>query len=67
MADLIIDGVNQCMLCNRFIGGLSCDAFLLIPSEIYDNKHDHTKPFKGDNGIRFEPISNEKRPDSPQE
>lgn len=34
-----------------------CKAFKgEIPNEILSGKNDHTKPFKGDNGIRFEPI-----------
>lgn len=34
-----------------------CDAFLEgIPEEIFYNNADHTIPFPGDNGIRFEPI-----------
>ena len=37
---------------------LECDAFPNgIPEEIFIlGESDHTKPFKGDNGIRFEPI-----------
>ena len=33
-------------VCNAFPGG--------IPMEIYLNKVSHKKPYKGDNGIRFE-------------
>jgi len=29
-----------------------------IPPEIRLNKHDHKKPYKGDNGIQFEPLEN---------
>ena len=36
---------------------LSCKAYPDgIPKEIITSEHDHTKPFKGDNGIRFEPV-----------
>jgi len=32
-----------------------CAAFLSgIPSEIWTGKNNHTKPYKGDRGIRFE-------------
>jgi len=38
-------------------GPFFCDAFPDgIPSLIIDNAADHRKPFKGDQGIRFEPI-----------
>jgi len=47
---------NICWNCiHRF--GWSCKAFPKgIPDEIFNNEHDHTKPYKGDNGIQFEPI-----------
>jgi len=42
----------------RFI----CKAFSKgIPDEIIKSEHDHTKPFKGDNGIQFEPIEDIKK------
>ena len=50
----------QCAECKHLIGNLKCKAFDIIPNEIFvSGKHDHTKPFKGDNGIRFEPIEDE--------
>lgn len=27
-----------------------------IPEKIIVGEHDHRKPFKGDNGIQFEPV-----------
>ena len=34
-----------------------CKAFPKgIPKKIITGEHDHTKPYKGDHGIRFEPI-----------
>ena len=33
-----------------------CKAFKKIPLPIWEGKHKHRKPYKGDNGIRFEPI-----------
>jgi hypothetical protein len=48
----------MCLRCKHFIDDerLICKAFPRgIPKEILLSA-DHTKPFKGDNGIRFEPI-----------
>ena len=37
-----------------------CAAFPdSVPMEIIMSQHDHTKPYPGDNGIRFEPIEDE--------
>jgi len=37
--------------------GRTCKAFPEgIPDEIWLGKNKHTKPYKGDNGIQFEPI-----------
>lgn len=48
---------NQCPVCKFYIEGLKCKAFPKgIPEEILIGESDHTEPFKGDNGIRFEPI-----------
>jgi hypothetical protein len=47
----------QCNRCSNYLKNGKCMAFLnRIPDEILDGEHDHTKPFPGDNGIRFEPI-----------
>ena len=49
-----------CMACNHYAWGdseiLSCKAYPKgIPEAILTGDHDHTKPYKGDNGIQFEP------------
>tara|TARA_Y100000310_G_C20517090_1_gene731717 strand:- start:23 stop:208 length:186 start_codon:yes stop_codon:yes gene_type:complete len=47
----------QCALCENLKKDLKCKAFPMgIPEKIIVGEHDHTKPFKGDGGIRFEPI-----------
>jgi len=45
----------QCASCKNYIDDLKCNAYKnKIPEEIYTGKHDHKKPFPGDNGVRFE-------------
>jgi len=40
--------------------GLTCKAFPKgIPQKIVDSEADHRKPFRGDNGIRFESVDKE--------
>jgi len=51
----------QCIVCIHYnsddVVKYSCKAFPdRIPDEILEGEHDHSKPFKGDNGIRFLPI-----------
>ena len=48
-----------CTGCNHFNfsnhGAHTCDAFPEgIPSDIWEGKNDHTKPYTGDHGIQFE-------------
>jgi hypothetical protein len=47
----------QCLGCKHFLfEGLSCDAFPEgIPREIVEGKFDHSAPYEGDGGIRYEP------------
>jgi hypothetical protein len=45
----------QCNRCIHYLKDARCKAFSsIIPIQILTGEHDHTKPFKGDNGIRFE-------------
>jgi hypothetical protein len=47
----------QCSQCKNYLNDLSCLAYIDgIPSKILKGFHDHTKPYKGDSGITFEPI-----------
>ena len=43
-------------MCKHFRKDWKCSAFTIIPDEILLGLHDHTEPFPGDNGIRFEPV-----------
>jgi hypothetical protein len=52
----------QCVFCKNYNSELKCKAFPDgIPEEILTGEHDHTEPFEGDNGIRFEPIDKDER------
>lgn len=49
---------NICWRCKHRYGW-SCKAYPEgIPEPIFNEEHDHREPYKGDNGIRFEPMSN---------
>jgi hypothetical protein len=49
--------IIQCQHCVNYAGGATCRAFKdKIPNKILFFKHDHRKPYPGDNGIRFKPI-----------
>lgn len=50
----------QCNNCIHYQGSGYCEAFLAkIPDEIFNNFHDHKKPYPGDNGIQFEEKNDE--------
>ena len=49
--------VFPCLNCANFTEGDECLAFPDgIPPQIISWDRPHTKPYPGDNGIRFEPI-----------
>ena len=57
-----LDISTQCLGCENFKNKkrFTCRAFPKgIPSKIISGNFDHTKPFPGDKGIRFEPLSKE--------
>ncbi len=58
MGDALIDMSIQCLACNNLNNDMTtCKAFKDgIPTKILTGHWDHTKPFKGDNGILFERI-----------
>jgi len=54
---------TQCISCKHYLGVHKCEAFGGytgddIPSEIFTGQHDHSEPYEGDNGIRYE-VSDE--------
>jgi hypothetical protein len=46
---------ENCYFCKHTTGDRKCKPFARIPDDIWFGKHDHTKPYPGDNGILFEP------------
>ena len=47
----------QCSMCSHYRKDNACDAYPKgIPVKILTGEHDHREPYKGDDGIRFEPI-----------
>jgi hypothetical protein len=50
----------QCVRCVHYLHSGRCAAFgVAIPVEIVAGKHDHRKPYPGDNGIQFEPLADD--------
>ena len=45
---------STCWDCVHRHGQQKCDAFDKIPEEIRNGDNDHTKPYPGDHGIRYE-------------
>lgn len=59
----------QCSRCkhlgartNKELDRMNCEAFPDgIPDAIYTGEHDHRKPYRDDNGIRFESIDDKEK------
>ena len=52
--------ISQCVSCKNKRFDATCRAFPNgIPEAILVGQHDHTKPYAGDNGIRFEAKENQ--------
>ena len=62
---ITIDGLDEelypespCFPCRNYLREHTCKAFPDgIPREILDGEVKHTKPYPGDHGIQFEPLS----------
>ena len=54
--EMMVAMSKQCIDCNHLrLKPITCNAYPKgIPKFILDGKHDHTKPYKGDNGILYE-------------
>ena len=47
----------SCAMCARYKGDVNCEAYPeRIPNAIYKQGFDHSKPYPGDNGIRFKQV-----------
>jgi len=58
IGEIPVDFSNQCSICVHYTSNLSCRAFpKQIPAQIREGKVDHSKPYPGDNGIRFFPMN----------
>ena len=53
----VFGGVPKCFDCAHYHGDGTCEAFpRQIPYSILCDEFDHTKPYRGDHGIRFKPT-----------
>ena len=49
---------DRCRRCRFYAEGTRCRAFPDgIPHAILAGRHDHTKPYSGDRGFRFDPLT----------
>jgi hypothetical protein len=47
--------VSKCLSCKHWATGATCIAFPKgIPADILSNDHDHSNPYDGDGGVRYE-------------
>jgi len=53
----ITRGINLCLMCTHYRKDKKCNAFPEgIPHEIWVLQVFHTKPYPGDNGIKYKPL-----------
>ena len=53
--EILVPNYVQCNSCTRrYAGTVTCVAFPNgIPDDIITGRHDHAKPYPGDQGVRF--------------
>jgi hypothetical protein len=57
LGEMPVELSEQCATCRRWTQNMQCEAFPdLIPEAIRTGEFDHTQPFDGDGGLRFDPI-----------
>lgn len=53
----------QCATCRHYRVGMECEAYPDgIPEVIWRGDHDHREPYKGDDGIQWEPVEKKRSP-----
>ena len=48
--------VHQCFSCKRYFGGMACEAFAIIPDDVFNSLVIHDKHVTGDSGLTYIPI-----------
>jgi hypothetical protein len=55
LGEMPVELSTQCATCKHWTRNMQCEAFPeLIPDAISSGQFDHTRPFEGDHGIRYE-------------
>ena len=53
--------ISQCIDCRHWVKGGACAAFPGgVPEAIKNNEVSHKNPYPGDNGVRYERLTNAK-------
>ena len=48
---------TECITCKHYLGDLKCEAYPeKIPVPLLTGEKSHTKPYKGDGGLRYTPV-----------
>lgn len=53
--------IHSCLTCKYYTMGKTCLAYPdEIPKKIWEGENDHTSKYRGDKGVRYEPIEGNK-------